>query len=210
MGTIIRVITRFNTLIFLLLSAVFIASCTKTQQVSRRILLQEKQPLQFSSSRQKGQVTLDRRILDEPLDALAIELIGDSLYWDDPATGDFCVAHLKHVDLVTVFNRARGLQNGLLAGAAAGGVLTLLVTQSQNAREEVEDKPLLQPAIGGVFGGGLVGLLIGAFSGSPDNYKIVDHETYDAAPRKNSAPTGKEEQRSVNRKRKRIYTITDE
>ncbi|MGH1363976.1 MAG: hypothetical protein ACRBF0_10495 [Calditrichia bacterium] len=210
MGTIIRVKIRFNTLIFLLLTSLFIASCTNTQQVSRRVLMQEKQPLQFTSSRQKGQVTLDRRILDEPLDALAIELIGDSLYWDDPATGDFCVAHLKHVNIVTIFNRARGLQNGLLAGAAAGGVLTLLVTQSQNAGEEAEDTPLLQPAIGGAFGGGLVGLLIGAFSGSPDNYKIVDHDTYNVAPGKSTSSTAKEEQRSINRKRKRIYTIPDE
>lgn len=186
-----------------------LTSCTSTHIVARSGLSAEKE-VAFSHGGQQGLVTLDERIQFEALKAANIYSSKDTLYWDDPDNGDFCAAHLKHVKIITLFNKRRGMQNGMLAGAAAGGLLTLLLSESQNAGEDSEEGGVgVQGIAAGVFAGGLAGVLVGAFSGSPDNYRLSDVES-DHRSIQNNGDKNVDRNRSERRRRKRIYKIEGE
>jgi|GEM_PF-5613145 len=203
----IRSILFYLSLIFFALS---VKGCTSTTIVSRPGLVAEAEVI-FSSGSQQGLITLDERIQFEALKAANIFSGKDTLYWDDPDNGDLCAAHIRHVKIITLFNKPRGMQNGMLAGGAAGGLLTLLLSESQKAKEEENEEAGvgLQGIAAGVFAGGLAGILVGAFSGSPDNYRLTDAE-YDFHSTDKNRNKGNDSERKKRKRRKRIYSLDDE
>ncbi len=184
--------------------------CTSTNLVSRSGLTDQKEVV-FSSGDQQGLITLDERIQFEALKAKNIYTNLDTLYWDDPTNDDFCAAHIKHVKIITLFNKRRGMQNGMLAGGSAGGLLTLLLSESQKADEvdSGEGGIGIQGIVAGIFAGGLAGVLVGAFSGSPDNYKLTNSE-YDHRSIENGSDRKINSDSTPKKRRKRIYRLDGE
>lgn len=183
--------------------------CTSTKTVSRPGLAAETEVF-FSSRNQQGLITLDERIQFEALKAANIYSSKDTLYWDDPDNGDLCAAHLKDVKIITLFNKRRGMQNGMLVGAAAGGLLTLLLSESQSTGNESKSESIgIQGIAAGVFAGGLAGILVGAFSGSPDNYRLSDNES-DYRNLKNGSDKSIDRNREKRKRRKRVYRLEGE
>jgi hypothetical protein len=166
-----------NGLLTIIVIVVSISGCTHIHKIDMTSEYSKIKETNDHLHDQKTKITL---IDSRTITALNPQITADSVSWFDPALDSRNSFHVSEIKNISILKRGRGAWEGFRVGAIFGGIAGLLFGGIATA----DDTPGRDPTLGadispmaiafiGAAGAGLIGLPIGAMTGSKDKYILI-------------------------------------